>query len=235
MWHHFLPVHHHHNQKCPAGGRPIQRSLPGASAEVSRGGRRLTGLRRVQGEMDCCRGDALACPYHFLFLSVLCCVQVHQYRVAMTAKDCSIMVALVPSADDEHDEDQDMWVVTFRALSHCASLMLSCLVLKMTYKLSKCYHTQRYPVSLTPKSRTFILPTCTPKTLLQYYWNAFIGTTEMLSYLLTRTSYWNSKITKTQNLFSEWNTHTTIFFHSHTHYSTEILSYIHALLSTGNL
>ncbi|XP_019716033.1 inositol-pentakisphosphate 2-kinase isoform X1 [Hippocampus comes] len=34
--------------------------------------------------------------------------KVHQYRVAMTAKDCSIMVALVPGADDEHDEDQDV-------------------------------------------------------------------------------------------------------------------------------
>ncbi|XP_054640305.1 inositol-pentakisphosphate 2-kinase [Dunckerocampus dactyliophorus] len=30
--------------------------------------------------------------------------RVHQYRVAMTAKDCSIMVALVPSSDEEDDE-----------------------------------------------------------------------------------------------------------------------------------
>jgi len=32
-------------------------------------------------------------------------LQVHQYRVAMTAKDCSIMVALVPS-DQEEDDDE---------------------------------------------------------------------------------------------------------------------------------
>lgn len=31
--------------------------------------------------------------------------KVHQYRVAMTAKDCSIMVALVPSSEEEEDDD----------------------------------------------------------------------------------------------------------------------------------
>ncbi|XP_077429895.1 inositol-pentakisphosphate 2-kinase [Vanacampus margaritifer] len=31
--------------------------------------------------------------------------KVHQYRVAMTAKDCSVMVALVPSADDDDQDD----------------------------------------------------------------------------------------------------------------------------------
>uniref|UniRef100_A0A8C3AI05 Inositol-pentakisphosphate 2-kinase n=1 Tax=Cyclopterus lumpus TaxID=8103 RepID=A0A8C3AI05_CYCLU len=31
--------------------------------------------------------------------------KVHQYRVAMTAKDCSIMVALVPSGEEEEDEE----------------------------------------------------------------------------------------------------------------------------------
>ncbi|XP_061687455.1 inositol-pentakisphosphate 2-kinase [Syngnathoides biaculeatus] len=31
--------------------------------------------------------------------------KVHQYRVAMTAKDCSIMVALVPCSDDLQDDD----------------------------------------------------------------------------------------------------------------------------------
>ncbi|XP_033481697.1 inositol-pentakisphosphate 2-kinase [Epinephelus lanceolatus] len=31
--------------------------------------------------------------------------KVHQYRVAMTAKDCSIMVALVPSSEEEEDDE----------------------------------------------------------------------------------------------------------------------------------
>ncbi|CAK6960896.1 inositol-pentakisphosphate 2-kinase [Scomber scombrus] len=31
--------------------------------------------------------------------------KVHQYRAAMTAKDCSIMVALVPSGEEEEDDD----------------------------------------------------------------------------------------------------------------------------------
>ncbi|KAM9860257.1 inositol-pentakisphosphate 2-kinase [Aulostomus maculatus] len=31
--------------------------------------------------------------------------KVHQYRVAMTAKDCSIMVTLVPSSDEEEDDE----------------------------------------------------------------------------------------------------------------------------------
>uniref|UniRef100_A0A3Q1GF27 Inositol-pentakisphosphate 2-kinase n=1 Tax=Acanthochromis polyacanthus TaxID=80966 RepID=A0A3Q1GF27_9TELE len=31
--------------------------------------------------------------------------KVHQYRVAMTAKDCSIMVALVPSGEEEDDDE----------------------------------------------------------------------------------------------------------------------------------
>uniref|UniRef100_A0A4W6CDM0 Inositol-pentakisphosphate 2-kinase n=1 Tax=Lates calcarifer TaxID=8187 RepID=A0A4W6CDM0_LATCA len=31
--------------------------------------------------------------------------KVHQYRVAMTAKDCSIMVALVPSTEEEEDDE----------------------------------------------------------------------------------------------------------------------------------
>ena len=37
-----------------------------------------------------------------------CCphLQVHQYRVAMTAKDCSIMVALVPSNEEEDDDER---------------------------------------------------------------------------------------------------------------------------------
>ncbi|XP_053298680.1 LOW QUALITY PROTEIN: inositol-pentakisphosphate 2-kinase [Pleuronectes platessa] len=33
--------------------------------------------------------------------------KVHQYRVAMTAKDCSIMVALVPSAEEEEEDDDE--------------------------------------------------------------------------------------------------------------------------------
>ncbi|XP_013870758.1 inositol-pentakisphosphate 2-kinase [Austrofundulus limnaeus] len=33
--------------------------------------------------------------------------KVHQYRIAMTAKDCSLMVALVPSAEEE-DDDEDL-------------------------------------------------------------------------------------------------------------------------------
>nr|XP_061814191.1 inositol-pentakisphosphate 2-kinase-like [Nerophis lumbriciformis] len=33
--------------------------------------------------------------------------KVHQYRVAMTAKDCSVMVALAPVADNDHCDDQD--------------------------------------------------------------------------------------------------------------------------------
>ncbi|XP_028302062.1 inositol-pentakisphosphate 2-kinase [Gouania willdenowi] len=33
--------------------------------------------------------------------------KVHQYRVAMTAKDCSIMVTLVPSAEEKDDDDDD--------------------------------------------------------------------------------------------------------------------------------
>eukprot|EP00064_Thunnus_orientalis_P009331 superscaffoldBa00001177_g9355 len=32
-------------------------------------------------------------------------LMVHQYRVAMTAKDCSIMVALVPSSEEEEDDE----------------------------------------------------------------------------------------------------------------------------------
>ncbi|TNN60725.1 Inositol-pentakisphosphate 2-kinase [Liparis tanakae] len=32
-------------------------------------------------------------------------LHVHQYRVAMTAKDCSIMVALVPSGEEEEDDE----------------------------------------------------------------------------------------------------------------------------------
>lgn len=39
-------------------------------------------------------------------ISPLCVfVQVHQYRVAMTAKDCSIMVALVPRSEEEDDDE----------------------------------------------------------------------------------------------------------------------------------
>ncbi|XP_037107757.1 inositol-pentakisphosphate 2-kinase [Syngnathus acus] len=43
--------------------------------------------------------------------------KVHQYRVAMTAKDCSIMVALVPSAtNDQDDDDQDTLCAAQRRL-----------------------------------------------------------------------------------------------------------------------
>lgn len=33
--------------------------------------------------------------------------KVHQYRVAMTAKDCSIMVALVPAEEEDDDEEEE--------------------------------------------------------------------------------------------------------------------------------
>lgn len=32
-------------------------------------------------------------------------LQIHQYLITKTAKDCSIMVALVPSADKEEDDE----------------------------------------------------------------------------------------------------------------------------------
>lgn len=33
-------------------------------------------------------------------------LQVHQYRIAMTAKDCSVMVTLVPSGEEEDDDEE---------------------------------------------------------------------------------------------------------------------------------
>ncbi|KAF0034759.1 hypothetical protein F2P81_012517 [Scophthalmus maximus] len=40
--------------------------------------------------------------------------KVHQYRVAMTAKDCSIMVALVPGPEEEEEEDEGQrWLRDF--------------------------------------------------------------------------------------------------------------------------
>uniref|UniRef100_A0A3P8NPN0 Inositol-pentakisphosphate 2-kinase n=1 Tax=Astatotilapia calliptera TaxID=8154 RepID=A0A3P8NPN0_ASTCA len=43
--------------------------------------------------------------------------KVHQYRVAMTAKDCSIMVALVPSSEEEEDNEKPP------AFSYSASIL----------------------------------------------------------------------------------------------------------------
>ncbi|XP_037535656.1 inositol-pentakisphosphate 2-kinase [Nematolebias whitei] len=34
--------------------------------------------------------------------------KIHQYRIAMTAKDCSLMVALVPRGEEEEDDDEDL-------------------------------------------------------------------------------------------------------------------------------
>lgn len=34
---------------------------------------------------------------------VIVCFQVHQYRVAMTAKDCSIMITFAPCGEDDEE------------------------------------------------------------------------------------------------------------------------------------
>lgn len=41
-------------------------------------------------------------PFQFWCL----CLQVHQYRIAMTAKDCSLMVALVPRGEEEEEDEE---------------------------------------------------------------------------------------------------------------------------------
>ncbi|KAM6927861.1 inositol-pentakisphosphate 2-kinase [Xenentodon cancila] len=51
--------------------------------------------------------------------------KVHQYRVAMTAKDCSIMVALVPSGEEE---DDDEGLPTQRRLRDFRPVAFSCSV-----------------------------------------------------------------------------------------------------------
>ncbi|XP_068451941.1 inositol-pentakisphosphate 2-kinase isoform X1 [Clinocottus analis] len=54
--------------------------------------------------------------------------KVHQYRVAMTAKDCSIMVALVPSSEEEEDDEGQRRIRDFLssrppALSYSVSIL----------------------------------------------------------------------------------------------------------------
>ncbi|XP_047438988.1 inositol-pentakisphosphate 2-kinase [Mugil cephalus] len=51
--------------------------------------------------------------------------KVHQYRVAMTAKDCSIMIALVPSSEEEDDDEGQRRLRDFRppAFSYSVSIL----------------------------------------------------------------------------------------------------------------
>uniref|UniRef100_A0A3B4WUH0 Inositol-pentakisphosphate 2-kinase n=1 Tax=Seriola lalandi dorsalis TaxID=1841481 RepID=A0A3B4WUH0_SERLL len=49
--------------------------------------------------------------------------KVHQYRVAMTAKDCSIMVALVPSNEEKEDDEGDFLSSRPPAFSYSVSIL----------------------------------------------------------------------------------------------------------------
>ncbi|XP_069006468.1 inositol-pentakisphosphate 2-kinase isoform X1 [Embiotoca jacksoni] len=49
--------------------------------------------------------------------------KVHQYRVAMTAKDCSIMVALVPSGEEENDDEGLSRRLRLPAFSYSVSIL----------------------------------------------------------------------------------------------------------------
>ncbi|CAN9511996.1 unnamed protein product [Ophioblennius macclurei] len=50
--------------------------------------------------------------------------KVHQYRVAMTAKDCSIMVALVPGAEEEDDDEGQRRLRDFRPPAFSCSVSI---------------------------------------------------------------------------------------------------------------
>lgn len=49
--------------------------------------------------------------------------KVHQYRAAMTAKDCSIMITLMPTAEDEDDQQGLCPLVSSRTLSFSVSVL----------------------------------------------------------------------------------------------------------------
>lgn len=77
-------------QKCPAED---DGSVEYAATKVSAGPNARRSRTRV-----CFTPSAPSPPSGFV-------LQIHQYLITKTAKDCSIMVALVPSTDKEEEDE----------------------------------------------------------------------------------------------------------------------------------